>query len=148
MKKLTQIINKIWVYSDKRSFISGLPLSKYELSDMFHNMFAHVLAKGQNKYPYFKLLAENIILVSPREHTILDHGSKGQQLLYSKEIRDKFNGRYKVDWGKLDHKKEELLDLYNELFPETKFGSIMKYSEEEVMEIVLPRNELFFNNLK
>jgi len=42
---------------------------------------AHVLPKGQNKYPKFKLNKENVVILSFEQHTLWDHHKKDIQNL-------------------------------------------------------------------
>jgi hypothetical protein len=95
----------IWYSSDRLSFLSGKPLDRYAGTDFFPNLFAHVLSKAQNKYPKFKLYANNIILLTPEEHTLFDHGTIEQREKYGK-----LNG---CDWEKVYKLKDELIKEYN-----------------------------------
>lgn len=95
----------IWLSSDRRSFLSGKPLDRYAGTDFFPNLFAHVLSKAQNKYPHFKLYSNNIILLTPEEHTLFDHGTNDQREKYAK-----LNG---CDWEKVYKLKDELIKEYN-----------------------------------
>lgn len=64
--------------------------------------FLHILAKGKNKYPEFKLLEENIVLGSLKQHHDFD------------------NARYRcVDpgWQKVFEKEAELKERYKLLYP-------------------------------
>lgn len=62
--------------------------------------FMHVLAKGQNKFPKFKLYKKNIRIVTADEHQEYDHGSqeKLRKLTEWKwifELRDELIEEYK-----------------------------------------------------
>lgn len=149
--KLTQIMifRQIWSLSVKKSVISGTFLRDLEGKDMWVNCFAHVLAKGQNKYPYFRYYAKNIALISPKEHHLLDNGTEDQRIAYAKEIEKKTNGRCKVDWQKLYDLRDELEKEYKKHFPATFMGIInYKYSPEEVLEKVGKLNAKYFESLR
>jgi hypothetical protein len=105
---------KLWKERDKVSFLSGKPLAHLEnyknnkeLSGLYYSIFAHVLSKALNKYPKFKLKPENIILLSPEEHTMLDHGSESQREKYAKENN--------CDWNKVYKLRDKLKEEYNNL---------------------------------
>lgn len=99
---------EIWAERPHVSFLSSIQLEQYRYK--FVSMFAHVLSKALNKYPKFKLNKENIILLTPEEHTLLDHGWKEQRLAYAK--------RNKCDWEKVYGLREQLKLKY-----EAEYGS-------------------------
>ena len=99
------IFEEIWQERDKKSFLSGVDLRLFE--DKWVNLFAHVLAKGKAKYPKFKLYKKNIILLTPQEHMLLDHGTK--------EMRKKYAEEYLVDWSRIQLLKLELIEEYKNL---------------------------------
>lgn len=101
-----ELFDDIWEDRVHKSFISGKPLDQYHGTDFYVNMFAHVLAKG--KYPKFRLEPENIVLLTPEEHTLLDHGTIAQRKKYSEE-------NLWVDWDKLFEHREYLKEKYNQL---------------------------------
>lgn len=90
-----EVFLDIWEERQHVSFLSGSLLPKFNVS-----LFAHVLSKAKNKYPEFKLYKKNIILLTPYEHMLLDHGTKSQREAYG------FN------WDKIESLKQELLDEY------------------------------------
>ena len=53
------------------SFISGLPIP-----DISYQNCAHILPKGQNKYPRYKLLDRNIVFLTMQEHFLYDSGTE------------------------------------------------------------------------
>ncbi len=63
-----EIFADIWKERPHKSEISGEPIHEPTPSN-----FMHVLAKGQNKYPKYKLLKENIILADAEEHHMWDN---------------------------------------------------------------------------
>jgi hypothetical protein len=140
-----QLFKMIWFRSTKRSFITDLVLRDYEGTDFWVNMFAHVLAKGMNKYPYFKYYAKNIILLTPNEHHLLDNGTEEQRISYSLDVEEKSGGKNTANWGKIKTLEEELKIEYKESFPTTK-GLIIgyKYDIYEQQKIVGELNRKFF----
>jgi len=140
---LTQklLFRQIWLYSNKRSIVSGLPLSQYVNTPFFFSCFAHILAKGMNKYPYYKFLAKNIALVSPSEHHLYDNDTEEQRTRYCSEVKT-------ANWQPLYDLQEELKQEYKKVFPTT-IGMMIgyKYSPEEVMARVGLMNKKFFEKL-
>lgn len=59
---------EIWEERGPHSQVSGEYLGEFNVCFM-----AHILPKGQNKYPKFKLKKENIIIMSLDEHYQWDH---------------------------------------------------------------------------
>jgi len=149
--KLTQIMlfRYLWNNTPKKSFVSGLWLREYEGTELWLSIFAHVLAKGENKYPYFKWYAKNIALLTPFEHHLHDNGTEEQRINYSLDIEEKSGGKNTADWGKLKRLEEELKQEYKKYFPTTK-GLIIgyKYDPDEVKEIVGRLNVEFWNEIK
>jgi hypothetical protein len=148
--QLTQvaIFKQIWIRLPKKSFISGLFLREYEGTDLFPSCFAHVLAKGQNKYSLFKYLAKNIALLTPHEHHLLDAGTENQRISYALDIEEKTGGKQTCDWKKLYDLRDELIKEYKEIFPSTFFGIInYKYDPDEVIAKIGPLNKSYFESL-
>lgn len=142
---LMAIFKQIWMLSDKKSFISGLFLRDFISSEYALNCFAHVLPKAMNKYPYFKYYAKNIVLLTPGEHSLWDHGTEEARISYAIDMKEKTKGRVIVDWDKLKAFEQELLAEYKKFFP-TKRGLIInyKYSPDEQVMIVGRLNRAFF----
>ncbi len=90
----------IWFERERVSFLSGESLDKYYNTDQRLNMFAHVLAKGKNKYPKFKLYKKNLILITPYEHFLLDHGNT--------DLRKKYAAKTGCNWDIIFDLREEL----------------------------------------
>ena len=86
------------------SFISELPIDNID-----HSNCAHVLAKGQNKYPKFKLLDKNIVFLTKEEHHIYDNGTEEQRIKYQEE---KAKEGVIVNWKKLYDLRDELKKEY------------------------------------
>ena len=90
------VFEQIWNTRPHKSQISGEPI--YDAQP--HN-FMHILAKGQNKYPKFILLKENIVLATYEEHFLWD------------------NMRYKIindeKWQWVFEKEKELKERYKKI---------------------------------
>jgi hypothetical protein len=149
--QMTEIMlfRMIWLRSNKRSFLTGLFLRDYENSPLWANMFAHVLAKGQNKYPYFKYYARNIILLTPAEHGLLDQGTEEQQISYALDVEQASGGKNTAAWNKIKELETELITEYKLYFPSHKGLMIgIKYNIYEQQEIIGNLNKIYFSQLK
>jgi hypothetical protein len=148
--QITQIaiFKQIWMVSNKRSFISGLFLREFLNTDLFINCFAHVLAKGQNQYPYFKYYARNIVLLTPGEHALLDQGTEEARISYSLNIEERTKGKSTADWQKLYALRDDLKKEYDKMFP-TRIGLVIgyKYSPEEQMAKIGMANKKYFESI-
>lgn len=94
------LFKKIWEEREHKSFISGINVEPFDVRN-----FAHVLPKG--KYPSLRLDRENIVLLTPVEHTLFDQHTEKDREKHREEMYHK-HGAY-VDWEKLYELKEELL---------------------------------------
>lgn len=93
-----------WNLSDKRSEISGKDLSHIEVgSNMWRRCMAHVLPKG--KYPLYRTYIENMMLLDPEEHQLVDQGTEEQRKAYK-------NTHPFVKWEIFYSKQEELKRKY------------------------------------
>ena len=143
------IFEVIWKTRPRKSFISGSILRDMEQTPFFYNCFAHILAKGQNKYPYFKHLYKNIQLLTPHEHHLLDNGTEEQRISYSLDIEERSGGKITADWAKLKALEEELKKEYKHYFPSTRGLMIgIKYNLAEVGAIIGMLNERYMESLK
>lgn len=77
----SEMFDWIWTNRPHKSEISGLDLNRVQL---FYAMFAHILSK--NKYPLFRYNPENILLVLPVEHVLIDQGSASARRKYLIEV--------------------------------------------------------------
>lgn len=77
----------IWENSPHVSTISGKAV-QYSPS-----CFAHILAKGLNKYPHYRLNPENIMLMTAEEHHLTDNGTTEQR------------GRYEIQYSSANFKR-------------------------------------------
>ena len=93
----------------KKSYLSGKKIMSPESRGMslFVGQFAHVLAKGKNKYPYFKMYSENIIQLTNEEHLLLDNGTEDQRKKYGLENN--------CDWSKVYELRDKLKEEYDNL---------------------------------
>lgn len=131
------------------SFVSGVYLRDHLNSMMRLNCFAHVLAKGQNKYPFFRHYAKNVVLLTPDEHQMFDHGTEEQRQQYKIEMEGRTGGRHTADWQKLKDMEDELRGEYKKHFPVRK-GLIVgyKYDPEEVYAVISRLNKAYWKSLK
>lgn len=126
----------LWNYMDHRSYLSNLYLRDFYRTPYYLNMFAHVLPKGKAKFPHFRYYLRNIILLTPGEHVLLDQGTEDQRKEYSKLIKT-------ADWDRIDVLRKDLLSEYNALFPKISGRMIMKYSEDDVRDVIRKLNGVF-----
>ena len=94
------------------SEISGKSLGRYlNNSTYFLNCFAHIIPKSgppsipvpkEIKNSFLKFNKENVMLVTPMEHHLIDHGTELGRAKYEKEYSCSFNSFYE--------KKEKLLE--------------------------------------
>ena len=138
----TLIFKQIWMLSNKRSFVSGLFLRSFAHTELFPNIFAHVLAKGENQFPYFKYYAKNIVLLTPGEHALLDQGTEEARISYALDVKS-------ADWSLLYALRDELKKEYKKVFPTTR-GMLIgyKYSAAEQMAKIGNLNQKFFKAQK
>lgn len=101
------LFDEIWIERQHKSFLTGHNLDKYYGTDFYVNLFAHVLSK--KKYPKFRLLKDNIVLLSPEEHMLFDQGTEEQR----KKYQDKYVW---VDWESLFSLRDQLIKKYNETY--------------------------------
>lgn len=75
------IFKQIWEESNKKCQLTDAPLEWIiPMSSYWFSCFAHILAKG--KYPLMKYDADNIMLVHPQVHFLLDNGTHEQREKY------------------------------------------------------------------
>ncbi len=66
-----EVFEMLWNERPHKSQITGEPIHEAVPTN-----FLHVLAKGKNRYPKFKLLKENIIIGTDEDHHFWDHDRK------------------------------------------------------------------------
>jgi len=98
-----ELFRHIWMNRPHVSELSNHDIHDHRKTDFWYNLFAHILPKGD--FPLFRLKEENIVLLTPYEHTLLDHGTKAQ--------RDKYSSQ----WGALKTTAERLHEEYRKLDP-------------------------------
>lgn len=143
------VFRLLWTSLPKKSFLTGLWLRNFENTPFFRSCFAHVLAKGQNKYPYFKTYTKNIVLLTPNEHHLWDNGTAEARISYSQEVEKQSGGKTKANWAGLEALAEELRGEYKKYFP-TRRGLIIgyKYNLEEIQKIIGMLNAKYMDELK
>ena len=72
-KSLNEFYKEIWEEREHICFVTERGLDGIYNSSYWLNIFAHVLAKAQNKYPEWKLYKHNIVLVHPQIHNLYDN---------------------------------------------------------------------------
>lgn len=98
---------QLWQDRPHVSFLSGIPLDEFNV-----NMCSHILAKGQNKYPRFKLKPENIQFLTEMEHYLYDNGTMDSRARYKLELMDM---GYDCDWEKIWKLRDTLKEKYKKL---------------------------------
>lgn len=96
-----ELFREIWNERPHICFVTGKPILEPTAS-----VFSHVLAKGLNKYPKFKLYKKNIQLLLPEIHSLFDHGTEEQRE----------RSGYPEGWKRLYALREELLTEYKALY--------------------------------
>jgi hypothetical protein len=120
-----------------------------EQTPFLYNCFCHVLAKGQNKWPYFKWYYRNIQLITPLEHHLWDFGTEEQRINYALELEQKSNGKVTANWQALKDLEDELKVEYRKYFPSTRGLMVgQKYNLTEQQMIVGMLNERYMESLK
>lgn len=77
--KEMEMFKSIWETRPHVSFFTGRPV-------YFHPAhFMHVLPKGLNKYPHYRLNPDNIVLGNREEHHLADMGTEAQREAYKKK---------------------------------------------------------------
>ena len=88
------LFQSIWTTRPHKSFVSELPIREFSVW-----CFAHVLNK--NVYPDQRLNENNIVLLLPHEHFMLDHGTQKDREAYAQKNQS-------CDWSRIDELKDEL----------------------------------------
>ena len=101
-----KMFQEIWKTREHISFLSRKGLNVYDGTKFWYSCFAHVLPKG--KYPKLKINPENIVLLTPEEHRLLDQGTEDQRKKYQQE-------NYYADWDKIFKLKDKLKLKYKNL---------------------------------
>jgi hypothetical protein len=98
------MFNHIWSSRLHRSVVSNKDLDLVP-DFLWVNCFSHVLPKGA--YTKYKLNPDNILLITPEEHFLLDQGTIEQREEYEKANNCSFKPYYE--------KKEQLYKEYMQL---------------------------------
>ncbi len=102
MESEKQVMDRIISERPPVSFVSGQNLSTYLNCYLRYNCCAHVIPKaGHIRLPFptkdarnkhLRLNEDNIVLVTPHEHHLIDHGTEDQRARYEKENNCGFGG--------------------------------------------------------
>ena len=93
-----QIMRGMWdSMKEHKSFINGEPIYEFNVRN-----FAHVLAKGKNKFPKFKLNPNCIRLLTFKQHDMWDNGLRSEL----KQL---------PEWNKMFELEDELKEQYKKL---------------------------------
>ena len=104
-----KIFKEIYEEADGCSMLTGKPVG-----NLVPIKFAHVLAKGQNKFPEFMYYKKNILLVTAEEHHLFDNGTKGQRKKYAENCREwGLKCHWYILYDLIDELKIEYKKLYN-----------------------------------
>ena len=98
-----KVFEHIWETRERKSFLSGIPITLTPKSIFWVNCFAHILPKGQ--YEGFRLFDDNIQLLTPDEHSLLDQGTIEQRQKYARQNN--------CDWNKIFDLKARLRKEYD-----------------------------------
>jgi len=100
-----------------KSLLSDEMLTDYIGTDLYVNCFAHIIPKrGHNALPFanteqkerlLRLNKENVVLLTPVEHNLFDHGSDKDRQRYAEKMR--LRGKH-IDWNKLFTIRDYLLE--------------------------------------
>lgn len=107
----SKLFHHIWKTRDKISMVSGANLRRFENTNFFFNLFAHVIPKnGHNRLIFhdkalknklLRLNPMNVVLLTPKEHYLIDHGTKDK--------RKEYEQKYKISFAPFYDYKEELI---------------------------------------
>lgn len=86
------LFNHIWDTREHKSQVSGRVIHIQKASDYWYSCFAHLLAKSA--YPRYYLNPDNIWLLLPIEHQLVDQGTLGERKKYEQLWNCSFNKFY------------------------------------------------------
>lgn len=96
----------IWAKSDKKSKISGRGLEYFLGREQWVNCFAHILNK--KNFPLYRYNPDNILLIHPYEHYLIDHGTVSERVEYFENFQEAdFNVFYSL--------QEKLKEIYKKI---------------------------------
>jgi len=75
-----EVYTNIWNSRKHECELTGVSLSKYLNTKLWFNCFAHLNAKG--KYPGLKYNENNILLVDPEVHYLIDFGTRDKLISF------------------------------------------------------------------
>lgn len=100
------LFKKIWAERPHVSFLTGKNLPENVPIEIWLSYFAHCLSKG--KYIRYRLNKDNIILLDPEEHALLDQGTEDSRAIYEET--------HHCDFTKIYELKEKLRQEYERSF--------------------------------
>lgn len=144
---MKMLCNTLWAVSSKKSIVSGLWLRSFERTELFSNLFLHVLTP--DKYPCFTFYYGNVILVTPGEHALWKQASEEERIQYSLSLEEQSKGKATADWGVIKRLEASLDVLYKKHFPSTK-GMLLNYyyTFGEIKDKVGALNKKFLSDIK
>jgi ribosomal protein L37E len=106
---MKQFFDDIWLSRPPISLISGKTLSSFRYNpSLKYSCCAHVLSRKQ--FPHYALRDDNVVLITPEEHFMLDNGTEAQREEYSRvsganwalieEIKERLYNEYKNEFNK------------------------------------------------
>lgn len=138
------VFKMAWQIYPRKSIITGLWLRDFENSELFMNVFTHVLDKRE--YPYFRHFIGNIRLTTVAEHSLWENGDEAARLSYCQEVEKQFGGKIRADWSKMEVLVDDLKKLYAESFPYTHKGIVgYHYSLDEQLKILAVLNKKYLD---
>ncbi len=94
-----EIFDAIWKERPHKSQITGDPIHEPAPIN-----FLHVLAKGQNKYPKYKLLKDNIVIGTDDDHFMWDNARHlivdNKDWAWMFELESELKARYIKEFGR------------------------------------------------
>lgn len=138
------VFKMAWQIYPRKSIITGLWLRDFENSELFMNVFTHVLDKRE--YQYFRHFIGNIRLTTPLENAAWTSGDEKDRISYCQEVENQFGGKIRADWSKIEGLVDDLKKLYAESFPYTHKGIVgYHYSLDEQLKILAVLNKKYLD---
>jgi hypothetical protein len=90
-----EMFQYIWDTRVHKCFVTGESLDRYEGTDLFPNLFAHILRKSL--YKEFRLNINNISLVKPEVHHHFDNATLDSILKFEAQHKCSFRGLFELE---------------------------------------------------
>ena len=120
-----QLFDQIIAERPPVSYISGQPLGSYLNSIFRYNCCAHVIPKKgcieltfpntATREKYLRLNPENIVLITPSEHVLVDQGTEDQRRKHELNLHCTFDDFYMKKDALIQKIKKQLEDERNTL---------------------------------